>query len=302
MPDDETVDTWIVKPSRDRRGRARKRLLLAGAFLLSAAFFFQMAKPLSFGHDSLKKRAPWLDSANCANKQRPYVFADGSIVPGSNGKQLRCRLVINVCGMSLTRQKIIEAGNGESCFDSKSISRPFICCSVWKSSIGSKDCDPLKDADCDGIPNDQDGDPLAPESNQPCRITAADVNHAFDHNFQRRGIQTPQDYVNVDADPGLLKFDLGLGRNFNVLPSLGWTYDQGLKGNIKPGAPEAPIYILLGSIQVICNEGIRVNIRIVDVATGAVLEAGSGTSTQINQSALDQSLNDALSKLKTQLR
>ena len=258
--------------------------------------------PVPVGPQPLPGKAPWLDSANCTNKQRPYVFADGSIVTGSKAKQVRCRLVINVCGMSLVRQKIIDAGSGESCFDAKSVSRPLVCCGAWKSGIGSKDCDPLKDADCDGIPNDQDDDPLAPNSNQPCKVTAAQVNQAFDHDFGQMGLQTPQDYVNVDADPGLLKFDIGLGRNFNVLPSLGWTYDQGLRGNIKPGAPEAPQYVLLGSMQVLCNEGIRVNVRIVDVATDAVLDAGSGTSAQVSQSALDQALNDALSRLKTQIR
>lgn len=261
-----------------------------------------MTIPCSLGQQPLRPKAPWLDPANCTNKQRPYVFADGSIVLGSNGKKVRCRLVISICGMSLVREKIIEAGSGESCFDAKSVSRPFICCSVWKSNIGSKNCNPLIDADCDGIPNDLDDDPLAPDSTQPCKVTASQVNRAFDHDFQQRGIQTPQDYVNVDADPGLLKFDIGLGSNFNVLPSLGRTYDQVLKGDIKPGTPEAPKYILLGSIQVVCNEGLRVNIRIDDVATGEVLDTGYGTSAQINQTGLDQALNDALDKMKARIR
>jgi hypothetical protein len=237
----------IVRPSGKCRRQVGELSLPQGALLLSAALFLQMAMPISFGQDSPSKRAPWLNSANCINKQQPYVFSDGSIVPGSNGRQVRCRLVINVCGMFLIRQKIIPAGSGESCFDAKSVSRPLICCSAWKSSIGSRNCDPLKDADCDGIPNDQDDDPLAPGSNQLCKVTAAQVNQAFDHDFQQRGIQVPQDYLNVNADPGLIKFDIGLGRNFNVLPSLGWTYDQVLQGNVKPGSPEAPHYILWGT-------------------------------------------------------
>jgi len=100
---------------------------------------------------------PWFDTDDCNSRTTPYVFTDGSLT--DEGK-IRCRMWINVCGTIIERQKFVDAKGG--CWDSKDISKPLICCDTWSKYETSPNSrwDPKKDADGDGIPNDQDDDPL----------------------------------------------------------------------------------------------------------------------------------------------
>ena len=73
-----------------------------------------------------------------------------------------CVLEIQVCGDTIFKQQVVESS--ESCPESLHFSYApptQVCCAKWDEAkqTGSP-CNPLKDADCDGVENDADVYPL----------------------------------------------------------------------------------------------------------------------------------------------
>jgi hypothetical protein len=132
------------------------------------------------------------------------------------------------------------------------------------------------------------------------QLTPQDVQQAFDRAFQSRGITTPPEYMRVTYAGGLFKFDMGIGRQNDLLPPTNWLENEARQGRLKPPFHNPPIRVLLGSIQPVCGQGIRVNMRLVDLATGVILDSGVGESSKdVNQQALDRDVDQALGKMNT---
>jgi hypothetical protein len=108
---------------------------------------------------------PWFyTGGSCNNKQRAYIFAGGYGLP--NHSKTLCFLYIHICSLKLRRNT--EEAPGFICRAASSLAQPTFCCDEFhktgKDKI-NKLCDPMKDADCDGTPNEQDEDPLNPKKN-----------------------------------------------------------------------------------------------------------------------------------------
>jgi hypothetical protein len=74
--------------------------------------------------------------------------------------QVTCLLQVQVCGDMITKQKVVNTNAGEKCPDSLHFSRApvmKVCCAKWDEAKRTKmPCDPMVDADCDGVVNDAD--------------------------------------------------------------------------------------------------------------------------------------------------
>ncbi len=121
-------------------------------------------EPGSDANASQATTPPWFNTKGCAWAAKPYVFVDGS-PSGTQGK-VNCRMWLNVCGTVVERRKVVDTN--ERCWTSRDLSQPEICCDIWTKYINNPDgrWNPRKDADGDGIPNDQDDDPLGPKRPQ----------------------------------------------------------------------------------------------------------------------------------------
>ena len=64
----------------------------------------------------------------------------------------------------IIKQKVVNTDAGEKCPDSLHFSRApttKVCCAKWDEAKRTKTpCDPMVDADCDGVANDADEYPL----------------------------------------------------------------------------------------------------------------------------------------------
>lgn len=89
----------------------------------------------------------------------PWAFdAEGNTTELLDDGRITCVLRVQVCGDSIFKQQVI--GEGEECPDSLhySAAPPVdVCCDAWDAARQSgSPCDPLQDADCDGLANDVD--------------------------------------------------------------------------------------------------------------------------------------------------
>ena len=156
----------MVTPTQTRaradRAGARRTLGLAG--LLIAA----LAAPAPLISDGIGSAdAPWFNMTNCHDPSRTTARSSGSR-DGQGG--VLCELTIAICGDVIYRHKTIDPRT-EHCPASlrftSAPSRP-VCCERWRSSKAPDSrCNGTIDADCDGIPNDRDDQPLTP--NGPTR-------------------------------------------------------------------------------------------------------------------------------------
>ncbi len=95
----------------------------------------------------------------------PYAFDEAGNITGDLPKdQVTCTLRIWICDDKIFKQKVINQGAGERCPDSLQFShapQTKVDCAKWDEAKRTKDpCDPLVDADCDGVTNDLDEWPL----------------------------------------------------------------------------------------------------------------------------------------------
>lgn len=98
----------------------------------------------------LSEGSPWaFDSAGNTTE----LLSDGKVT---------CVLRIQICGDTIFKQQVIEGD--EDCPESLhySYAPPTqVCCDKWEEAkITESPCNPLEDADCDGVVNDADAYPL----------------------------------------------------------------------------------------------------------------------------------------------
>lgn len=104
---------------------------------------------------------PWFDAGKkCNYRQRTYIFTGG--YETSDHSKTLCFLYIHVCRFELNRKT--ELPHGSICPAAKDFAQPTVCCDEFNKAVKNKQgCDPMKDVDCDGTPNEQDSDPLNPK-------------------------------------------------------------------------------------------------------------------------------------------
>ena len=130
---------------------------------------------------------PWFNPGkNCKFKVMPYHYdAAGGIY--INQEQRRCKEVILICGTMMVRESVVNKDPGcGGPFWPDSKDGDEVCCEEFQKAIQSKQpCDPSKDADCDGIPNEDDSNPFKadpltdPATDHKCAQLGQDVYEAY---------------------------------------------------------------------------------------------------------------------------
>ena len=93
----------------------------------------------------------------------PWAYdSEGNTTERLPEGKVTCLLEIHICGDVIFKQQVVNAG--DECPESLHFSNApnmQVCCTAWNEAkrTGSP-CDPLEDADCDGVPNDMDTYPL----------------------------------------------------------------------------------------------------------------------------------------------
>jgi hypothetical protein len=103
---------------------------------------------------------PWgVPIGKCAFKQKTTISSHTVNWPKRTPPETDCYLTILVCNFKLQRDT--KNPLGTQCPTAKDFSQPTFCCDEFDKAVKTKfPCDPMKDADCDGLPNDTDPDPL----------------------------------------------------------------------------------------------------------------------------------------------
>jgi len=220
---------------------------------------------------------PWFNTLQCHLVQTPTVAAFNSLVVGSDAKMVRCRLVVTVCGTTMKREKDIPAARGQ-CPRAGDIAVRPVCCDRWNAARRSNQpCNPADDADCDGIPNGQDDDPLHGPG-AACPGMPDLLRDAFDAAFAKRRVRTPPCYTDVQqTSPGSMKFQTPLSATNGLLPTADWVNDQFEHHGLRT-PQEAGHYMLVGYVQYV-DDTFRVMMRIDSLETGEVLKTGKGDGT-----------------------
>ena len=111
--------------------------------------------------------APWTPPRGDCTPQTPSIYYTGILLDMTTG-EATCSRQILVCGDSVRTDKRYNFNRGERCpwggnraaIASREDGMP-VCCDEWeKAKLSKSPCDPLADADCDGIPNDDDPETL----------------------------------------------------------------------------------------------------------------------------------------------
>jgi hypothetical protein len=110
--------------------------------------------------------AAWFDSAACKLPSHTRALSTG-VHDASDRSKTICTLTIWICGDHFSRTTIVDRSQA-TCppsYQSSSVPSRLVCCQAWslaKHRPGKGLCNPTVDADCDGIPNDKDDEPLNP--------------------------------------------------------------------------------------------------------------------------------------------
>jgi hypothetical protein len=126
---------------------------------------------------------PWFNpGGKCNNRQHTYIFVGTVGWPQKN--ETDCSFYLHVCSLELRRNT--KGPLGTKCHEAKDFAQPVICCDEFNTAVKTKQpCDPMQDADCDGLPNDTDEDPLGPrdpDTDNKCKQLGYDVYEAYKRN------------------------------------------------------------------------------------------------------------------------
>lgn len=121
-------------------------------------------------------KPPWDEiTEDCKNKGKIHIGPSGGSRSRYNTKgtpqgllphgYVTCTLFFYVCGDPFFKGHVINVNAGERCPE-WNVPYREVCCDQWKAIKQQKDpkplCDPMKDSDCDGTPNDHDDTPAGP--------------------------------------------------------------------------------------------------------------------------------------------
>lgn len=108
--------------------------------------------------------APWTPPKAGCEPRATSIYYTGNLISMTTG-EASCSRQILVCGDMIRTDKRYNSSQGETCpfVEGQRTAIAFredgamVCCDEWQKAKQSKSpCDPLADADCDGIPNDDD--------------------------------------------------------------------------------------------------------------------------------------------------
>ena len=99
-----------------------------------------------------------------ASQGSPYAYdSAGNLIELLPDGQVTCVLDIHICGDTIFKQQVINVET-EDCpeyLNYASVPDIKVCCDEWeKAKQSSSPCNPLEDADCDGVSNLEDAYPL----------------------------------------------------------------------------------------------------------------------------------------------
>jgi len=99
-----------------------------------------------------------------ASKGSPYAYDQfGNLGEALPDGQITCVLEIHICGDTIFKQQLINSET-EDCpqfLDYNVVPDIQVCCTEWqKAKQSGAPCNPLEDADCDGVSNQDDNFPL----------------------------------------------------------------------------------------------------------------------------------------------
>ncbi|MFN2531928.1 MAG: hypothetical protein ABR555_11575 [Pyrinomonadaceae bacterium] len=119
------------------------------------------------------KNTPWFNPGkNCLFKPKPYHYYARNIY--IDREQRGCEEVLLVCNAKFVRQSTVARDPGcPEAFWPDPKDGDEVCCEEFEKAVKSKQpCDPSKDADCDGIPNENDSDPFrtSEPANSPSQL------------------------------------------------------------------------------------------------------------------------------------
>jgi len=116
--------------------------------------------------------APWFETeVDCllediwsSSKGSPYAYDEfGNLGDALPDGQTTCVLEIHICGDMIFKQQVINS-DAEDCpdyLDYNVVPDIQVCCPEWqKAKQSGVPCNPLEDADCDGVSNQDDNYPL----------------------------------------------------------------------------------------------------------------------------------------------
>ena len=108
-------------------------------------------------------KPPWFNPGkSCKFQQHTFIFAGTVGWPQRTPPETDCYVRIKVCGLDLKQNTVNPLGT--ICPSRSDFAQPIVCCDEFNKAVASKQpCDPMQDADCDGVPNDKDPDPLKPD-------------------------------------------------------------------------------------------------------------------------------------------
>ena len=121
-------------------------------------------------------KPPWDEiTEDCKNKGKIHMGPSGGSTYRYNTKgapqgllpsgYVTCTLFFYVCGDAFFKGHVVNINAGERC-PQWNVPYREVCCDQWKAIKQQKDpkplCDPMKDSDCDGLPNDEDDTPAGP--------------------------------------------------------------------------------------------------------------------------------------------
>lgn len=124
--------------------------------------------------DKIAPPPPWLQPPAGCTPRATTIYVTGIITDMTKG-EAKCSRSLSACGDDLGGSAIYNPYSDTCPFTRKPGSQlafskpgPGVCCAEWEKAKRSKvPCDPLLDADCDGIPNQEDIEPLTPATPAP---------------------------------------------------------------------------------------------------------------------------------------
>jgi hypothetical protein len=133
-----------------------------------------------------------------------------------------------------------------------------------------------------------------------CSLNASALSDAFNHSLTTRKLEMPPCYLQTEQnDPNLLKYQVRLGKDHNLLPAKDWVKKHVDNGDLT-SPQEGGRFMLLGAVQVV-GDTVRVTMRIIDVETAVVLFTSKGDGRGCPD-GLQEAVETALAGLNFPLR
>lgn len=170
-PQDGTVKPKIVVAQQDPGGGSTGKQPRPGN---QPGLGAHAGGPQSSGRQPGAAPPPWLQPKSDCKPQPVSIYISGIILDMNTG-DAKCSRDIIVCSDSISSVSFYNPyKDGGRCPWADGTTLAFredgapVCCEEWeKAKLSASPCDPRVDADCDGIPNDEDAETLRAAAARP---------------------------------------------------------------------------------------------------------------------------------------